>query len=259
MAQLRTTESALAKIHSVPSAVDTTSDIGTSFEGVGSWTDADWTFYAEVACVNDGKYKLFGRPGTGSDIVRMLLEEIRAPYDFIVVGSEPADVEAYRALARTDKVPALLLPQGLTIFESAAICIHLAAAHPDARLAPVPGTVDHARFLQWMVYLSANLYECARRIYYPSRYSREGDGAAEGIRQQATNDFLQTLKLIVPALSPHVLGKDISAADYYLYVVGGWYPDCRDPLHANWQALARHTALVAERAAVRKVEANQAN
>ena len=43
VAQLRTTESALAKIHSVPPAVDTTSDIGTSFEGVGSWTDPDWT------------------------------------------------------------------------------------------------------------------------------------------------------------------------------------------------------------------------
>ena len=208
--------------------------------------------------MNDGKYKLYGRPGTGSDVVRMLLEEIRAPYDFITVGKEPAEIEEYRALALTDKVPALVLPQGRVMFESAAICIHLAAAHPGARLAPAD-TVDYAGFLQWMVYLSANLYECARRIYYPSRYSREGDGAAEGIRQQATNDFLQIIKLIVPVLSPYVLGKDISAADYYLYVVGGWYPEGRDPLHAQWQALAHHTALVGERAAVRKVEADQVN
>ena len=207
--------------------------------------------------MNDEKYKLYGRPGTGSDIVRFLLEEIRAPYDFIVVGTKPADIEAYRVLARTDKVPALVLPQGPTIFESAAICVHLAAAHPGARLGPLPGTADHARFLQWMVYLSANLYECARRIYYPSRYSREGDGAAEGIRHQATNDFMQILELIVPALSPYVLGKDFSAADYYLHVVGGWYPDGWKPLHAKWQKLAHHTALVAERAAVRKVEAEQ--
>jgi glutathione S-transferase len=208
--------------------------------------------------VIDAKYKLYGRAGTGSDIVRMLLEEIGAPYDFITVGKEPADIEAYRALTLTDKVPALVLPQGSPMFESAAICVHLAAAHPGARLAPVPGTAEHARFLQWMVYLSANLYECARRIYYPNRYSREGENAAEGIKHQATHDFLQILELIVPALSPYVLGRDFSAADYYLYVVGGWYPDGWDPLHAKWQALARHTALVAERAAVQKVEADQA-
>jgi len=66
------------------------------------------------------------------------------------------------------------------------------------------------------------------------------------------------LKLIAPPLTPYVLGKDISVADYYLYVVGGWYPDGWGPLHAKWHALARHTALIAERAAVRKVEADQA-
>src|SRR6516165_8709312 len=139
--------------------------------------------------VNTAKYQLYGRAGTGSDIVRMLLEEIGTPYEFITVGSEPADIEAYRALTLTDKVPALALPQGGTMFESAAICMHLAATHPGARLAPVPGTADHARFLQWMVYLSASLYECARRIYYPERYSRDAERAAEAIRQQAIIDF----------------------------------------------------------------------
>lgn len=202
-----------------------------------------------------GNYQLYGRPGSGSDIVRMLLEEAGAPYEFITVGTEPAELEAYRARMLTQKVPALLLPQGTAMFESAAICLYLAAAHPGARLGPVAGSVDHARFLQWMVYLSANLYECALRIYYPSRYSRAGETAADGIRQQATEDFVPILDLIVPALSPYVLGKDICAADYYLYVVGGWYPDGRAPLNARWPALARHTELVAQRASVRKVEA----
>jgi len=188
--------------------------------------------------VNATTYKLYGRAGTGSDIVRMLLEEAGAPYEFITVGSEPADIEAYRTLTPTDKVPALALPQGGAMFESAAICIHLAAAHPGARL-------------------SANLYECARRIYYGNRYSREGERAAEGIRQQAVIDFAAILSVIVPALSPYVLGKEFSAADYYLYVVGGWHPDGWTALHARWPSLARHTALVAARPVVRIVEAQQ--
>ena len=207
--------------------------------------------------MNTARYKLYGRAGTGSDVVRMVLEQIGAPYEFITVGSEPAAIEAYRTLALTDKVPALLLREGGAMFESAAICIHLAAAHPGAHLAPLPGTADHARFLQWMVYLSANLYECARRIYYPERYSRDAERAAEAIRQQGLIDFTAILSPIVAALSPYVLGQEISAADYYLYVVGGWHPDGRSTLHARWPTLERHTALVADRPVVRKVEAQQ--
>ena len=207
--------------------------------------------------MTSANYQLFGRAGTGSDVIRFLLEEIGAAYEFVTVGKSAADIEAYRKLTHTDKVPALVLPEGGAIFESAAICIHLAAAHPGARLAPPPGTAGHARFLQWMVYLSANLYECARRIYYSDRYSRAGESAAPAIRQQAIEDFERIVAVIVPALSPYVLGKEISAVDYYLYVVGGWHPDGWEPLHARWPALARHTALVRERPAVRKVESAQ--
>jgi glutathione S-transferase len=204
------------------------------------------------------KYTLYGRSGSGSDIIRMLLEEIGAPYEYLAISRDPAEVEKYRGINPTGKVPALRLPQGSVLFESAAICLHLADSHPEARLAPAPGTLEHARFLQWMVYLSANLYECALRIYYSDRYSRAGKSAAEGIRQQASQDFLDILDIIVPSLSPFVLGREISAADYYLYVVGGWYSDGREPLHKKWSAFAQHTQLLAARASVRRVEADQA-
>lgn len=204
------------------------------------------------------KYTLYGRSGSGSDIVRMLLEEIAAPYDFVTVSRDAAEADKYRRINPTGKVPALVLPRGLAMFESAAICLHLATAHPEARLAPSPGTLEHARLLQWMFYLSANLYECALRIYYAARYSRGGEGAAEDIKQQAIEDFPRLVSIIVPALSPYVLGAEISAVDYYLYVVGGWYPHGREPLHRNWPALARHTQLLAARPSVRKVDADQA-
>lgn len=201
------------------------------------------------------KYRLYGRPGSGSDVPQALLEEIGAPYELIRVGREKADVEALRRVAQTDKVPALTLPGGGTIFESAAICIHLAEAHRDARLAPSPGTAEHARFLQWMVYLATNLYECARRIYYPAAYG--GESAAEAVKQRALRDFPEVIGPLVPSLKPYVLGSELSAADFYLYIVGGWLPEGRDPVHRRWPALARHSSLLAERASVRKVEAQQ--
>ena len=207
-----------------------------------------------VTDMSDGKYKLYGRYNSGSDIVQMLLEEIGAPYELIRVGRDPTDIEAYRKIALTDKVPALVLPQGTAMFESAAICIHLATVHPEARLAPPPGTVEHARFLQWMVYLSANLYGCALRIYYPDRYSTVGVDAVQGIQRRATDDFWRVLSLFVPFLAPFALGRDICAVDFYLYVLAGWLPGGPAPLHAKWPALARHAALLAERPSVRKVE-----
>jgi len=206
--------------------------------------------------VNATRYTLYGRAGSGSDIIRMLLEEIGAPYDLIAVGRDLAEVERYRRVNPTGKIPTLVLPQGLAMFESAAICVHLAALHSEARLAPPPATPEHARFLQWMIYLSANLYECALRIYYSERYSLGGESAAEGVRQKASQDFLTILSVIAPALSPYVLGREISAADYYLYVVAGWYPAGREPLHVRWPALALHTKLLAARPSVRTVEAD---
>ena len=207
--------------------------------------------------MNDEKYKLYGRPDSGSDIVQMLLEEIGCPYERILIGRDPADIEAYRRIAPTGKVPALALPQGITMFESAAICIHLAAAHPEARLAPPPGSVGHARFLQWMVYLSANLYECALRIYYPDRYSTAGADSAEGVRKRAIDDFSRVLGPLVLSLTPYALGRDICAVDFYLHVLVRWLPGGPEPLHAKWPALAHHAALLAERPSVRKTQAQR--
>jgi glutathione S-transferase len=198
-------------------------------------------------------YRLYGRPTLGSDMPQMLLEEIGAPYELIRVGREPADIEAYRRIAGTSKLPALALPQGGIMFESAAICIYLAEAHPQSRLAPPPGTPERARFLQWMVYLSANLYECVRRIYHPEAF---GDpSAAAAVKSNASREFAEVLAAVIPSLQPYILGKDICAADFYLHVLAGWHPDGRDPFNRLWPALARHASLLGERSAVRKVEA----
>lgn len=199
------------------------------------------------------KYLVYGRPTLGSDMPQMLLEEIGAPYELVRVGKEPADIEAYRRIAGTTKVPALALPQGGVMFESAAMCIYLAETHRDARLAPPAGTPEHGRFLQWMVYLSANLYECCRRIYHPQAFG--GTSGAEAVKSKASCDFAEMLAPVVAVLNPYILGDDISAADFYFHVLAGWHPDGRDPFNRLWPALAKHAGLMGERASVRKVEA----
>jgi glutathione S-transferase len=203
-------------------------------------------------------FTLYGRPGSGSFAVQVALEEIGVPYERIWVGQEPADVARFRALNPTGKVPALVLPDGTLMFESAAILTHLALLHPEAKLAPLPGTSRHALFLQWMIFLSANIYEAVLRIYYSARYSSRGEADSDVIREQGMSDFVTHAALIGPSLHPYVLGGEYSIADAYLYMLDSWYPD-KAELHARLPALGAHAGLVLARPAIAKVEADHAN
>ena len=204
------------------------------------------------------QYLLYGRQGSGSFAVQVALEEIGAPYERIWISKEPSEVTKFRKVNPTGKVPAMALPDGTLMFESAAILLHLALAHPGANLAPPAGTSEQALFLQWMAFLSANVYEAALRMYYPDRYSTRGTADAEPIREQGTQDFLTHLQLIGQSLKPYVLGARYSIADVYLYMLGTWSPAGKEDLYARLPPLALHAQKISQRPAVAKVEADHA-
>ena len=200
-----------------------------------------------------GVYKLYGRKGSGSIVVQILLEEMGLPYELI----PSQDDEAYRRINPMGRVPSLTLPHGETIFESAAICVHLTDKHQACPLAPPAGSPAHARYLQWMVFLATDLYEAVLRHYYAPRYSTAGEAAAEGIRQQALIDFERVIEILEAALSPFLLGEHPSAADMYLYMLAGWYPPDPAPLYAKFPKLAALAATIGARPAVAKVMVQQ--
>ncbi|HTV96646.1 MAG TPA: glutathione S-transferase family protein [Steroidobacteraceae bacterium] len=202
-------------------------------------------------------FTLYGRSGSGSLAVQVALEEIGTPYECLWVGRELAEVARFKEVNPTGRVPALTLPDGTVMFESAAILIHLALLYPDARLAPQPGTTRHAMFLQWMTFLSANVYEAVLRIYYSARYSARGEADAAVIREQGVADFVTHVSLIARSLNPYVLGTEYSIADVYLYMLAGWYPD-KGQLLGRVPALGAHSELLLARPAVAKVEADHA-
>ena len=203
-------------------------------------------------------YKLYGRPGSGSLAVQMALEEIGVPYERIWVGTGAAEVAQFRETNPTGRVPALMLPDGSVMFESAAMLIHLALSHPKSALAPPPGTHRHAAFLQWMVFLSANVYESVLRVYYSARYSPRGEADAGAIRDQGTADYCAHLELICQALGPYVLGGSYSMADTYLYMLASWYPGDKAELYRRLPKLEAHAKIVSARRAVAQVEADHA-
>jgi glutathione S-transferase len=204
-----------------------------------------------------GSYRLYGRTNAGSLAVQMVLEETGLPYEITWLSKDAADVAALRKVNPSGKIPALMLPDGTLISESAAMLIHLAGANPARALAPAAGTAQHARFLQWMVFLSANMYEALLRYFYAERYSTGGAAAASGIKVQGLADWDRHLSSVAGNLAPWVLGDELSAADCYLHMLAGWHPDL-EALHARLPALARHAQLLRARPATLRAEGDHA-
>ncbi len=196
-------------------------------------------------------YKLYGRTNSGSWAVQVALEEIGLLYESFWVGREPSDIAELQKINPTGKVPALVLPDGTFVFESAAMLIHLAQAYPQSGLAPLGS--GQAVFLQWMVFLSANVYEAALRMFYPERYS-VGGVSADAIKLKAKSDFIAHLDVLSGSLTPYVLGNRYSIADIYLYMLVSWWPDDKAHFSARLPRIAAHMQLIGARPAVMKTE-----
>src|SRR4030081_2893842 len=88
--------------------------------------------------------------------VAWMLEELGEPYELTTMTREEGKGEAHRARHPLGRVPVLEDEDGF-VFESAAICLHLADLHPDAGLAPAPGTHERALLYQWTIFAPAEL------------------------------------------------------------------------------------------------------
>jgi GST-like protein len=99
----------------------------------------------------------------GVGTVEAALMLIGAPYEVIgeTVLREVACNPAVFKVNPLGQVPALVLPSGEVMTESAAILIWLADRHPDAALAPPPTDKRRPAFLRWMAYVSSAIYGLA--------------------------------------------------------------------------------------------------
>jgi glutathione S-transferase len=197
----------------------------------------------------NGGFILYGRPGSGSGACEAILAFSGLPHEIIDLerwkpGGAPADLLAISPLGQ---VPALVLPDGAVMTESAAICLYLADLALDAGLAPLPADPLRARYLRWMVYLAANNYMTALRFYYPDRHTTAADGA-DGVKTAAIEraNFEWTVFAGAIGKGPFLLGEEMSAADIYAAMLISWDLDLQVLFNAHpallrlYAAVARH-------------------
>ena len=170
-------------------------------------------------------YKLYWSPDTGAFAPHAVLEEVGAAYELSRVDTTKGEhrTPAFLALNPRGQIPALALPDGTVISESAAMVLHLADAHPAAGLLPPPGDSARAQVYRWLFFCVANIYEADLRYYCPERYTDDPAGR-DGVRAAGARQMRDSFAIIERSLDPgpFLLGTRTSVADLYLTMLANW-------------------------------------
>ena len=199
-------------------------------------------------------YTLYYSPGTASMVVHLALLEIGAPHelrlvDFTADAQHDAD---YLKLNPRGVVPTLVV-DGRAYFESAALLMLLAERHPEARLAPAPGTPERAAWYQWIVFLSNTLMSTYRLWFYPPELgAAEHTPQARAAIQRKIEGVWDQLDAQLAAHGPYLLGAEFSGADLLLTMLMRWSRNMPRPA-TGWPALERLADLVRARPSWKKL------
>jgi len=185
---------------------------------------------------------LYSNPMSRGRIARWMLEEVGQPYDVHYKEFAALKEEAYLAINPMGKVPALKHGEAI-VTECAAICAYLAAAFPEAGLAPERGTQAHADYLRWL-FFGAGPVEAAVSakalglLAPPERAAMVGYGTF--------GDVMDGLEQAVSGKT-YIAGDRFSAADVYVGSQIGWglqfgSIEDRPAFRAYWAGLADRPA-----------------
>ncbi len=166
------------------------------------------------------EYVVYGAAGTGSVPVEAALTLLGLPYRVVeAFGDDPA----LYAANPMRQVPALILPGGELMTESAAILTWLADSHPEARMAPTMAAAARPAFLRWMAFVSSAIY-----AYYwirddPTRIIDDPE-LGKIAKQRIADRFIACWTIMEAQTDPgrYILGDDLTVLDLYVAVVSRW-------------------------------------
>lgn len=195
-------------------------------------------------------------PGNASMAPHLLLEEIGAPFELKLVdrAQQAHKTAAYLRLNPNGLIP-VLVDGDLVLYEAAAICLHLVDTHPQAGLAPAPGTPERAHFYKWLVWLTNSLQATLILYFYPERWADSAEGAAQ-VRAHAEAKVGALLDQMEAELARHggayLLGETFSAVDLYALMLCRWTRGFARPARSLPQ-LGAYLQRLLERPAVQRV------
>lgn len=174
--------------------------------------------------------KLYFSPGNANLAPHMILEEIGLPFELALVDrakNEQLSPE-YLKLNPSGRIP-VLVDGDLVLFETAAICLHLADTHPQANLVPALGTQQRAQLYKWLMYMTNTLQAELLIYFYPDRLCEDANTATQikakaEIRVGGMLDILEvTLKEnSEKAMGKFFIGEQFTILDPFLFMLCRW-------------------------------------
>ena len=167
--------------------------------------------------------KLYYVPKTRASRPRWVLEELGVPYDLVRLEPGEKGTRSAEHLRRhpLGHVP-VLEDRGHLVFESGAICMHLADLFPEKRLLPPPGSVERALAYQWVLFAMSEMEPPLVALFAEAR-KPEGERSPT-VAAQARATFGKTLEALEKALSARrfLLGEAFSVADVMVGATLAW-------------------------------------
>lgn len=166
-------------------------------------------------------------PSTAAMVPHILLEELGAPYERVLIDRENGalDSPAYRALNPNGLIP-VLVDGDLVLYETAAICLHLADTHPQAQFMPALGSPERAQAYKWLMWLTNTLQATLIVYFYPHRWVNDGSATQDEVKAVAKRRVGALLDQLDAELARHAgpwfVGEAHTLLDAYVFTLCRW-------------------------------------
>jgi glutathione S-transferase len=170
-------------------------------------------------------------PGNASLIAHIVLKEIGVPFELAYVDRARAAHKSsdYLRLNPNGLIPVLIDARHgaapIVLYETAAVCMHLADTHPAAALLPALATPERAHAYKWLAWLGNTLQATLSLYFYPERWADDPAGAA-AVKARAEARVGTLLDQIDAELArqhgPWFQGERYGLVDPYAFVLCRW-------------------------------------
>ncbi|MDI1263278.1 MAG: glutathione transferase GstA [bacterium] len=163
--------------------------------------------------------KLYYSPGACSLSPHIALLEAGLPYDLVKVDLRAKKLENGDDFLKVNpkgQVPALALDSGELVTEGPVIIQMIADKAAHKGLAPVHGSAERYKLLEWLNFITAELHKNFGPMFSPVL----NDEAKAFFKDRVMGKF----KYVDGALAgkDYVMGKEFSVADAYLFTMISW-------------------------------------
>lgn len=160
---------------------------------------------------------LFYSPQTRATGARVLLEELKVPYELHVLNMKAGEQRqpAYLAINPLGKVPAVRVGDTL-VTEQGAIYLYLADLFPEAGLAPGLTDPDRGAYVRWL-FIYGSCFEPA----VVDRYMKREPGSMNETPYASYDSLIDLLEETLKK-GPYLLGERFTAADLLWGIALHW-------------------------------------